>query len=77
MPFYRRITAPNSRPVEAYRLPLAGKQPTDGLMFFLRENGLAMDALFDPDGEWIVKDPNAGVYYVGNTAFNATFAPIS
>jgi len=35
MPLFRR----GNDLVEAYRLPQAGKEPTDGLVFFLTANG--------------------------------------
>ena len=73
MPFFR--TKPQT--VEAYRLPLAGQEPSDGLVFFLVDNG--HPAHFIPNlcakyaGCWMVRTPNGHLVPYGHEKFHEDF----
>lgn len=71
--------------VEAYRLPDTGKSPSDGLIFFLRENGIeteysesipiktASGIVQARPGDWIVKGYNNELYPCKNEIFKANY----
>jgi len=71
MPFFTE-----TRHVEAYQLPAAGRQPSDGLVFFLRSIHLenSIGSLGAP-GSWVISADD-GVHVLEDEAFRARYKPV-
>ncbi len=74
MPYFQR-RKPDT--VEAYRLPLGGEEPSDGLVFFLKEIRLYF-VLRDPLwlGKWVVLEPSGKWCLKSDEEFRITYKPL-
>lgn len=76
MPFFRKKPVT----IEAYRLPLAGQEPSDGLVFFLEANGhpahLIPGLCAKYAGCWMVRAPNGHLAPYGPEKFHEEFEQV-
>lgn len=72
MPFFRTKPAV----VEAYRMPLPGQEPSDGLLFFLAAKGLSVDGVGAGPGDWVVADGWGKVFSCHPADFAATYEQV-
>jgi len=83
MPMFRKLPVI----IEAYRLPPAGQEPSDGLIFFLHDNGIQSDydegvsietlegVMRGDPGDWIIKGVNGECYPCKPDIFAKTYEP--
>ena len=72
MPFFR----PRPQALEAYRMPQPGKQPSDGLVFFLKAHGVLMGEGVAAPGDWVVADSRGKLFSCTPEDFDLFFESV-